>query len=152
MRNSITLVGPVLLVLFSAGCDSTSGPDWKPLIDREFEQSTSVYAESDSVLIAVGTTWRGLAAPAAVYFAAEPSHSDSIRLSFLVVGLTASPGEPAIIESRCSGDTLFVWCADYSAGRYFDKTSPMPPWLVPERVDIAVPAGVHPAFIGHWYD
>lgn len=154
----ITLIMYVV-TLAALGCGSSEGlgPDPKPIHDRDFSQSAFISVAGDSALVLVGTSLNGALKPARVYFDAIPSNPGRLHFNFHIVGETWVEDQPAVISSWWSGDTLRVWCAhgdmsELQFGPGYSKTTPKTSWLVPDRVDIAIPTGVGVRFLGNWYE
>lgn len=164
MRESCRpLAGPWLLVMcgllamVAGGCDGTEGPDLPPLYDVAYSDQLSAPAAGDSIYVALctGVGW----APnreVRVYLDTQPSGDENVRLDLHVVGRVYDRNARAVIEHRWGGDTLFVWCAEQSPATWSyemgaDKTSPVPAWLLADRVDVSVPAGIGFRYVGRWW-
>lgn len=157
---SSKIAGACLLwvVVVLIGCDTETGPEIPPLYDQEYSEEFSVSTATDSVLVMVGMPAICAAiGETRVYIDTEPSDDGFTRISLKIVGQTSGQNDRAIVAHRVLVDTLQVWCGlnattSWEEGPAGEKTSPIQPWLMPERVDIAVPEHVDVRFLGYWYE
>jgi len=158
--SSKNIAGASLLwaVLVLIGCGAETGPEISQLYDQDYSEEFIVSTATDSVLVMVGisATSATVGRPR-VFIDTEPSVAGDTRISLEIIGQTSGENDRAIVAHRVQGDTLLVWCGlntstYWGEGPAGEKTSPIHPWLVPERVDIAVPENVGVRFIGYWYE
>lgn len=151
--------GLILLLAVLGACDSGTGPEPVEQYRHRYVVELAASSAADTVLLQVGTN---ISLPdnvdtTAVFLDIAPAEEGAVRLGVHVLGLTYDPDDRAVVDHRWRGDTLQVWCGFmtpqfWGPGRPLDKTSYPPPWFMPERIDVQLPAGAVIRYVGRWFE